>query len=990
MKSPNTKTRYGSFVLYLALFTFLVMLSACGSGSSDSDDSSSDTGSVAFGLVWNTSSSASLVRPAQAPSGDVCVDYLIEDISVKVKDSSDQPVASASAKCTAHSLRVDGVPVGTVSITVEGLDSGGNKTWEGDKGDIVVTKDHTPDNPAPAGFVILYYAGADTDPPTVKSTEPLTGTTGVAVNAVITATFDEDVVPESARTSCSLKTGSTTVDTTVTYDSFTQTVSITPNDALSPGTYTAIISTGVQDRAGQHMADNYSWSFDTFPPGTIKWTYATGVVTSSPAIGPDGTIYVSSMDGNVYLLNPDGTEKAKYALGSPMSSSPAIGSDGTIYVGAGDGNLYAIDSAGLIKWDYTTGDAIRSSPAIGGDGTIYVGSDDGKIYAINPDGSFKWSNSQYVSYDVEAAPVIGKGGTVYTGGDALYALYPDSGGIKWGYFSGGDPPTSAAIGDDGTLYAGFENGMFIAINADGSEKWSHDFYAGSPISASLRSSPAIGPDGTIYFGADYEDLSDSTRYGKLHAFYPDGTLKWSFTVGGFVRSSPAIASDGTVYVGSDDEKIYAINSDGTEKWSVSTGNMVRSSPVIGSDGTVYIGSGDGKVYAILSSAPLADAPWPMFRYDLSHTGRKKTDKIEGTLKWMRMIGSEGYSIHSSPAIDDDGTVYVGSSDGNLYAINSDGTEKWSYLAGGIYNSSPAVGSDGTVYIGTTTSKLLAVNPDGTQKWEYSVGGAIHSSPALGSDGTIYFGCNDFNLYALNPDGSFIKWTVPTGGEVSSSPSIGSDGTIYVGSDDGYLYAVNPDGSEKWKRQHPDGNGAIRVSPAIADNGSLYFGDSFGKLHSVSTGGGYETPIAMTGPIRSSAAISADHYYDSRGTVYVGAEDGKLYAISIDDWIWALDPKEKWSVTIGTSGIYSSPAIGGDGTVYIGGSDDKLYAINHDGTVRWSYPTSGKIFSSPAVGSDGTVYVVSSDGNLYAINGYFGLAKSQWPMFHHDVKHTGRK
>ena len=52
----------------------------------------------------------------------------------------------------------------------------------------------------------------------------------------------------------------------------------------------------------------------------------------------------------------------------------------------------------------------------------------------------------------------------------------------------------------------------------------------------------------------------------------EGTLKWSFKTGGMVRSSPAIGSDGTIYVGSDDYKLYAINPDGTEKWSFKAGD----------------------------------------------------------------------------------------------------------------------------------------------------------------------------------------------------------------------------------------------------------------------------------------------------------------------------------------------------------------------------------------------------------------------------------
>ena len=143
---------------------------------------------------------------------------------------------------------------------------------------------------------------------------------------------------------------------------------------------------------------------------------------------------------------------------------------------------------------------------------------------------------------------------------------------------------------------------------------------------------------------------------------------------------------------------------------------------------------------------------------------------------------------SSPAIASDGTVYIASDDTDLYAINPDGSKKWSFNTRGWVRASPSVGSDGTIYIGSDDSRLYAINPDGSKKWQFKTGDQIRSSAAIGSDGVIYVGSNDNNLYAINPDGS-KKWVFKTRGSVPSSPTIGSDGTIYVASEDGYLYAI---------------------------------------------------------------------------------------------------------------------------------------------------------------------------------------------------------
>ena len=137
-------------------------------------------------------------------------------------------------------------------------------------------------------------------------------------------------------------------------------------------------------------------------------------IESSPAIGADGTIYVGSLDDNLYALT---TERlAEVEISPPeidIVSSPAIGADGTIYVGSDDDNLYALTdngTSGSLKWKYATGGPINSSPAIGADGTIYVGSDDNNLYALTDNGtsgSLKWTYATGSLIDVLSG---GRGG----------------------------------------------------------------------------------------------------------------------------------------------------------------------------------------------------------------------------------------------------------------------------------------------------------------------------------------------------------------------------------------------------------------------------------------------------------------------------------------------------------------------------------------------------------------------------------------------------
>jgi outer membrane protein assembly factor BamB len=347
----------------------------------------------------------------------------------------------------------------------------------------------------------------------------------------------------------------------------------------------------------------------------------------------------------------------------------------------------------------------------------------------------------------------------------------------------------------------------------------------------------------------------------------------------------------------------------------------------------------------------------------------------GAKKWEFQTGA---TVYSSTAIGSDGTVYVGSMDNKVYALNgATGAKKWEFLTGNWISSSPAIGSDGTVYVGSQDKKVYALNgATGAKKWEFLTGSWVVSSPAIGSDGTVYVGSGDNKVYALNGATGAKKWEFQTGAEVFSSPAIGSDGTVYVGSDDNKVYALNgATGAKKW--EFLTGN-RISSSPAIGFDGTVYVGSEDKKVYALNGATGAKKWEFLTGNrISSSPAIGFD------GTVYVGSEDKKVYALN------GATGARKWEF-LTEDGVYSSPAIGFDGTVYVGSDDDRVYALyGATGVKRWEFLTGSWVSSSPAIGSDGTVYVGSDDGRVYAIvSSSEGLAKSPWPKFHANSLNTG--
>ena len=361
--------------------------------------------------------------------------------------------------------------------------------------------------------------------------------------------------------------------------------------------------------------------------------------------------------------------------------------------------------------------------------------------------------------------------------------------------------------------------------------------------------------------------------------------------------------------------------------------------------TDCVGTWDEDTSGIAVSEPPPRGDWWMFGREPTHNGRSPyLGPQTATLKWR-------YDIGSGPgaAIGGDGTIYVGSGDNYLYALNPDGTLKWRYETGDFTNSVPAIGGDGTIYMGCS-SYIYAIKPDGTLKWRYETGLRVDTSPAIGEDGTIYAGSRDSYVYALNPDGG-LKWRYKTDAPgLASSPAIGEDGTIYAGSAllDNSIHAINPDGTPKWS--YLTGN-FVGASPAIGADGTIYVGGADHYIYALNPDGSLKWRYVTGNRVYSGAAIGAD------GTIYVGSDDYYLYAFNPNGSL-------KWRYETGNM-VQSHPAIGADGTIYVGSRDRYIYALNPNGTLKWRYETGDRVSSNPAIGDDGTLYVGSRDGYLYA-------------------------
>ena len=158
--------------------------------------------------------------------------------------------------------------------------------------------------------------------------------------------------------------------------------------------------------------------------------------------------------------------------------------------------------------------------------------------------------------------------------------------------------------------------------------------------------------------------------------------------------------------------------------------------------------------------------------------------LDGSVKWRCIVPSP--ILSSSPALGQDGMVYIGSFDYKFHAINSTGHEVWYFKTPGYVESSAVLtvwNKHPVIYL-TSFKGVYALTHNGTLIWNFNTNDLLSSSPALGSDGTVFITSRDNYLYALNPNGGTLKWKFAASWHIFPTPAVGADNTVYFGASDG--------------------------------------------------------------------------------------------------------------------------------------------------------------------------------------------------------------
>jgi eukaryotic-like serine/threonine-protein kinase len=318
---------------------------------------------------------------------------------------------------------------------------------------------------------------------------------------------------------------------------------------------------------------------------------------------------------------------------------------------------------------------------------------------------------------------------------------------------------------------------------------------------------------------------------------------------------------------------------------------------------------------------------------------------EKRLDWSLKTGDEvrGSAAHAG------GSIYLGSYDGNLYALDdADGSVRWRFKSQRGIVTRPAVFAEMVVF-GSEDRNVYAVSrSSGRAIWSHRTDAPIRSSPVLDDKGCL-IGSDDGFLYRIDRAKGVVTWRYKTWGPVRSSPTV-ADERVFFGSDDGYMYTVNREsGGLIWRYQV---GSPVMSSPVVVGN-QVIVGASDGAIRAFSVKDGKVQWTVQTGKaVLASPAVRDD-------VAYIGSADGHMYAIKVATGVVV------WKQRICRQ-ITSTATIDGD-RLYVGGYEAIFYCIKlEDGSIDWSFGTGGPIVYHALLTDDHIVFG-SFDGTIYALN-----------------------
>ena len=330
----------------------------------------------------------------------------------------------------------------------------------------------------------------------------------------------------------------------------------------------------------------------------------------------------------------------------------------------------------------------------------------------------------------------------------------------------------------------------------------------------------------------------------------------------------------------------------------------------------------------------------MHAFSNEYAGIQDSDK----LVWTFEAEDE---IRGSP-VAQDGIVYFGSYDNNLYAVNaSDGSFIWKYAADGGIVTRPCV-HDGNVYFGSEDKRLHVISArSGKIVWSYYSEGPVRSSPVIGV-GHVFFGADDGFLHAVSSLTGRKAWKFEAGAPIRSTPLIHNE-NIYFGTEDGDFICLDLSGAVKWRFRSKRG---LTSSPVIFHD-TIVFGSIDSNVYALDLKSGFVVWRFRLGKATISSPSVVENY------IFIGSTDYYLYCID------GNNAKEVWRYETQHQ-VNGGPLVYRD-AVYFGSVDKKIYCLEYrTGRLRWMHETNGIITCSPTAFEE-NIIIGSTDHKIYALS-----------------------
>jgi outer membrane protein assembly factor BamB len=304
------------------------------------------------------------------------------------------------------------------------------------------------------------------------------------------------------------------------------------------------------------------------------------------------------------------------------------------------------------------------------------------------------------------------------------------------------------------------------------------------------------------------------------------------------------------------------------------------------------------------------------------------------------------SMSSAPLLAPDGTLYVLSDPGTIYAVNARGQMEWQFNAAGTVTAVPAMNDEGLLALGNSNSQVAMVGTNGALLWRNGIYSPPRGSPVFVGDSVAVVDSVG-NVTAFDMSGQ-EAWAFEAGAE-STPLARTSDGALLLVNARGEAFKLDAAGQMLWSARL---GGEFWAAPVPDAAGGAYVVTVGGRVHAIDSQGAprWSTPL--------DASVEAPPLLGSDGRLYVAARNGTLYALDAEDGALL------WSYDTG-SALAAPPAQGDDGMLYQGTEDERLLAISPDGTRLWQVQVRGTIRARPLMTPQGRLYVPTGGGRLYA-------------------------